>query len=51
MKDRFSGDMDGGFVVSPDGKHSQWCEEESQLFFGFLSNLSKAKAITPERDF
>lgn len=50
MKNRFSKDTNGVFVVSPDGKHGQWCEEKSQLLFGFLSNILRTKCVTPERD-
>lgn len=49
MKRQISRDMDGVSVMSPAGKHGQWCEEESQLSLGFLSNISKTKAITPQK--
>lgn len=47
---RFPRDMDGGLVELRDGKHVS-SEEESQLFSGFLSNVSKTKGITPEKGF
>lgn len=47
-KDRFPRDMDGVSVMSPDGKHGKWCEDESQLSLGFLSNISKPKARSPQ---